>query len=359
MSNRNYKFKNNTEGKEKFSFSKLSTFEHCQYGYYLTYIKHIRGKDSVYGILGTEAHECSQDLVKNKINNETAIDRFLTTLQDSQEVLGLKFPTPKSSITYEECISHFLENYHPKHKEFDIEKGFDTLVGKNKALIWGFIDLIIHNKDGSLDVVDYKTSSEFTKKDFIHKKMQLLIYAKALIEDGYKIHRLYFNMLKYCAISWSEINSKKQLVQKSTKAERNGIGLKLKSVAKRLLKRQGLDEIDIDMRIEKMIQTNEIDELIEDKFTISDYEVEVELSEESIEEMEDWVDNITNKIKENGLEEKNYKCVELNKGSEFFCNMLCGKECKFFNEYKENDNSSWKNRKKKEKEEKDEFEDLL
>lgn len=359
MGNRKYTFRNNTEGKEKFSFSKLSSFEHCPYGYYLTYKKHIRGRDSIYSSLGTEAHECSQDLVENKINNETAVERFLTTLQDSQEVLGLKFPTPKSSITYEECISHFLENYHPKHKKFEIEKGFDTLLGKNQTLVWGFIDLIIHNEDGTLDVVDYKTSSEFTKKDFVHKKMQLLLYAKSLIEEGYKINRLYFNMLKYCTITWTEINSKKQLVEKSTKSERNGIGFKLKSVAKRLLKKEGLDETDIDIRVENMIKTNEIDELIADRFKISDYEVNVELNEDSIRELEEWADNITDKIKKCGEDENNYKCVELNRGSEFFCNMLCGKDCKYFDEYKNNNNNSWKNRKKKGNKEKEEFEDLL
>lgn len=356
---RNYQFRNNKEGKNIFSFSKLMTFETCPYSYYLQYIKHIKGKDSIYGIMGEQCHESAQDLVRGKINNDEALERFETALEDSIDVLGLKFPTEKSGDNFKECMSEFLEHYKPNHDKYDIEKGFDVVMRDGKTLILGFIDLIIYNKDGTIDVVDYKTSSKFSKKDFQHKKMQLLIYAKSLLEEGYKINRLYFNMMKYCTISWDEINSKKQLVHKSTMSERNGIGLKLKSVAKRLLKKQGLDENDIELRVDRMIETNTIDDLIADKFTISDYEVDVELSEETLEEMEQWVESIVNKTEELGNDESNFKPIEIKKGSDFFCQNLCGKGCKYFKEYSENDANSYKNRKKKEKEEDDDLDDLL
>lgn len=356
---RNYKFKNNIKDIEKFSFSKLSTYDHCPYSYYLTYIKKIRGKDTIYGIMGTASHENAQDLVEKKIDNEEAVERFLNSLEEAENILEMRFPTDKTRGTYTECVSNFLENYNPNYKEFDIEKGFDTLIGETQTLVYGFIDLIIHKENGKIDVVDYKTSSDFSKKDFEKKKMQLLIYAKALQEEGYQIDRLYFNMLKYCKISWQEINSKKQVVDKSTKCERNAIGDKLKAVSKRLLKKEGLDDIEIDMRIENQIKNNEIDELIADKFTITDYEVDVELNEKSLQEMGQWIDNIVLQIKQNKDLESNYSCVKLDKGSEFFCNMLCGKECKYFEEYKNNNENSYKNRKKKEKEEIEDEEELL
>ena len=356
---RNYQFRNNIEGKNIFSFSKLMTFEQCPYSYYLSYIKHIKGEESIYSTMGTVSHESAQDLVEGKIDNAEALERFETALDDSINVLGLKFPTEKSGDNFHQCMSSFLENYKPNHDKYDIEKGFDVLMRDGKTLIMGFIDLIIHNEDGTIDVVDYKTSSKFSKKDFEHKKMQLLIYAKSLLEEGYKINRLYFNMMKYCTIEWDEINSKKQLVHKSTMCERNGIGLKLKSVTKRLLKKQGLDENDIELRVDRMIETNTIDELIIDKFTIKDYEVDVELSEESLEEMENWIEGIINKINELGQEENNFKPIEIKKGSDFFCQNLCGKGCKYFKEYSENDSNSYKNRKKREKQEEDDLDDLL
>lgn len=356
---RNYNLKKEHEGLPKFSFSKLSTYEHCPYSYFLTYIKHIRGRDSIYGVAGTSAHECSQDLVEGKIDNKQAVIRFLEEMDEAINVLGLKFPTEKSGITYKQCVKEFLEQYNPQCKEFDIEKGFDVLIGETKTLVYGFIDLIEHREDGSLDVIDYKTSSDFSKKEFVFKKMQLLVYAKALIEEGYKINRLYFNMLKYCNISWQEINSKKELVDKSTKAERNAVGDKLKAVVKRMLKKEGLDDIEIEMRIANQINNNIIDDLVEDRFTITDYEVDVELSKDSLLEMETWIDQIINNINKNGEDEENYPCVKLDKSSEFFCNMLCGKECKHFELYKNNNGNSYKNRKKKDKEEDEDLDDLI
>ena len=55
----------------------------------------------------------------------------------------------------------------------------------------------------------------------------------------------------------------------------------------------------------------------------------------------------------------NFKPIEIKKGSDFFCQNLCGKGCKYFKEYSEHDANSYKNRKKKEKEEDDELDDLL
>ena len=348
---RDYKFRNDKTGKEVFSFSKLSTFCTCNYSYYLSYIKHVKSKDSIYGKMGTIAHECSQDLVEGKIDNDEAIDKFETNLDDAINVLDLRFPTEKSGENFQECIVHFLENYKPDIKKYDIEKGFDVLIGNTKTLVMGFIDLIIYNDDGTVDVVDYKTSSKFNKHDFEKKKMQLIIYAKSLMEEGYKINRLYFNMLKYCTIKWDEINSKKQLVHKSTMCERNKIGDKLKAVSKRLLKKKS--------KVNKMIQTNEIDEELKDVFEIVDYEVDVDFSEQSIKEMENWIDDIINTINSFGKEEENYKHTDIKKSS-MFCKSLCGKDCKYYKEYESNDKTSYRNKKKIEIEKEDEeFDDLL
>lgn len=351
---RDYKFKNYKDGMEKFSFSKLTTFEHCPYSYYLTYIKGIRGKDNIYGNAGTSAHECSQDIVMRKINNYTAVKRFKNEIEEAENILGLKFPTEKSGISYKECIYDFLSKYKPNYDKYEIEKGFDVLIGEENTLIWGFIDLIIHNKDGSLDVVDYKTSSEFTKKDFEVKRMQLLIYAKALIDEGFVINRLYFNMLKYCTVRWEE-NGK----IKTTKTERNKIGNKLKIVSKRLLKKKGFDELDIECKVSEMIKTNLIDEDLIDEFEILDYEVDVELNNETLKEMEKWVDSIVSQINQRGKCEKKYNNIKINKSSEFYCKMLCGKPCHYLDTYLEKDSNSYVNRKRREKEEDDELDDLL
>ncbi|EGT3606862.1 RecB family exonuclease (plasmid) [Clostridium perfringens] len=365
---RNYELKEENKGLPVYSFSKLSTYHHCKYAYFLQYIKKIKGRQNVYGATGESAHNASQDLVKGLINNDEAYDRFMTELEETLDILGLNFPTEKSATNYKECVGDFILRYNPKHDKYDIERGFDIKVGDSNSVMLGFIDLIYWNEDGSIDVVDYKTSSLFSKKDFEEKKMQLLAYAYALKKEGFRINRLYFNMLKYCYIEWDEINSKKQLVHKTLKSDRNTIGEKFKNSAKRLFKKLGIDDIESEMRIEKMIKTNILDdELVENhKIKITDYYVDVPFDDKDIEEFITWFQDTVKDINERCInldkenpEDINFPPINIDKGSEFFCNILCGQNCKYFNEYKNGNKNSYKNRKKQEQIEEIELEDLL
>lgn len=368
MSNRNYELKEENKNLPIYSFSKLSTYNHCKYAYFLSYIRHIKSRQNVYGATGESAHNAAQDIVKGVLTNEEAYNRFYDELDETLEILGLNFPTEKSGTNYRECVGDFILRYKPNHKKYDIEKGFDVQVADTKSVLKGFIDLIVYNDDETIDIVDYKTSSLFSKKDLEEKKMQLLAYAYALQKEyGYKINRLYFNMLKYCNIEWDEINSKKQLVHKTLKADRNCICEKLKATTKRLLKKMGLDDNEIEIRIDNMIKNNKIDELIKDKFTITDYCVDIPFEESDIQEFIDFFTNTIKDINERciGLDkenpsDENFPHVKIDKGSEFFCNLLCGHNCKYFEEYKEGNKNSYKNRKKGKKNIKDDdLDDLL
>ena len=365
---RNYQLKEENKGLPVYSFSKLSTYHHCKYAYFLQYIKKIKGRQNVYGATGESAHDASQDLVRGLINNDEAYDRFMTELEDTLEILGLKFPTEKSGNNYKECVGDFILRYHPKHDKYDIERGFDINVGDSKSVMMGFIDLIYWNEDNSIDVVDYKTSSLFSKKDFEEKKMQLLAYAYALKQEGFKINRLYFNMLKYCNIEWDEINSKKQLIHKTLKSDRNMVGDKFKNTAKRLFKKMGIEEFEAEMRISQMIETNILDKELVKKYSIqiTDYLVDVPFEESDIKEFINWFEDTIKDInkrcnclnKENPSD-ANFPPLEINKGSEFYCSMLCGQDCKYFNEYKNGNKNSYKNRKIQKQKEEIELEDLL
>ena len=236
----------------------------------------------------------------------------------------------------------------------------------SNSVMMGFIDLIYWNEDGTIDVVDYKTSSQFSKKDFEEKKMQLLAYAYALQKEGFKINRLYFNMLKYCNLEWDEINSKKQLVHKTLKADRNAVGLKLKATAKRLLKKKGLDELEIETRIQKMIETNIIDDLLIDMIEVTDFCVDVPFDESQIKDFVNWFESTIKDINDrcrdldvDNPSDKNFPPIKIDKGSEFFCNLLCGQDCKYFEEYREGNKNSYKNRKKKVELLEDDLDDLL
>ena len=119
MSSRNYELKEENKDLQVYSFSKLSTYHHCKYAYYLQYVKHIRGRQNVYGATGESAHNAAQDLVKGKINNIQAHDRFLQELDETLNILGLNFPTEKSAKNYKECVGDFILRYKPKHQKYD------------------------------------------------------------------------------------------------------------------------------------------------------------------------------------------------------------------------------------------------
>lgn len=357
---RDYKIHKENEGYPVYSFSKLSTYRHCKYAYFLQYIKKIRSKDNIYGILGTEVHEVAQDLVKGLITNKQAHKRFLDELNNVTEIYGLKFSSDKIYKNYKECMEHFILSYKPNHSKYEIERGFDVKVADSKAVMLGFIDLIYWNEDGTIDVVDYKTSSKFSKKDFQDKKMQLLAYAYALKQEGFKINKLYFNMIKYCKIEWTEVNSKKQKVTKTLQADRNTIGIKFQNVAKRLFKKMGVDETLSEIYIENMIKNNKINEQLIKEYgiIIKDFNVEVPCEEDDIQEFVDWFKETVNNMNID-FDKNNFEPCKIDKGSEFYCNLLCGLDCQYLNNYKNKNENSYTNRKKVELEESLLLEDLL
>lgn len=165
-----------------------------------------------------------------------------------------------------------------------------------------------------------------------------------------------------------EINNKKQLVHKTLKSDRNATGTKFKNAAKRLYKNLSIEEFEAEIRINEMIATNIIDEILVDKFNIiiTDYYVDVPFEEDDIKEFIDFFESTIKDInkkcieldRENPSDEK-FPPIEINKSSEFFCNLLCGQDCKYFNEYKNSNKNSYRSRKKQEKIDEIEIEDLL
>lgn len=189
-------------GRERFSFSKISSFNTCQYGYYLTYIKGIRGEQNIYGELGTSCHECIEGMLKGEMNEEQAIGKFMDDLEYC-ELMDMDFPKYKGSSegiknNYVNAIKHYFDNFELYCENPDysaIEEYFEIdIVG---SLFRGYIDYY-YIKGDDLYCIDFKTSSKFSKNDFEKKKLQLIIYAMYLKKKypDKNIHCM-FDMLKY------------------------------------------------------------------------------------------------------------------------------------------------------------------
>lgn len=188
-----------SKNKELYSFSKLNAFHQCPYQYYLNYILKEEGKQNVYGYLGGVVHDLCEKLSKEEMTLEDAIDKWFEEI-DKLEESDMKFPTEKSKIAYIECVSDYLEYFTPlPGKEIHTEEYFILDVEGNS--LRGFIDFYsVDHENKTIDLIDYKTSSKFSKKDLESEKVyQLILYGMYLEKKypEYKINNVGFDMLKY------------------------------------------------------------------------------------------------------------------------------------------------------------------
>jgi hypothetical protein len=345
---RNYELQKAHKDMKRYSFSKLSTSENCGWEYYLTYILKLKGKQNIYGAIGEAIHELCEKLQRKEIDNKKALDTFLSELE-YWKMLGMRFPNDNIEKNFVECISHFFENYKPiECQKYEIERGYDVLIGERKTLLYGFIDLITFVDGNTVDIIDYKSSSKFSKADLEEKRKQLLIYAYGCINQyKYKIRRLGFNMLKYTEITW--IENKKE---KSTVSDRNKIGKKLEATVRRMLNKLDIDDISYEIKINNLINNNIIPSELSNVFTFNDYYILVDYNEQ---EISDWIDNIILKL-ESKSKEEDYTAIDITEKNSFYCNILCGQRdnCKYYKAFIDGNKDSFSK-----KVETDDLDDLL
>lgn len=180
---------------ELFSFSKLETFHNCKRSYYYNYILKDRSTNNIYSFLGSEIHELTQAMIQKQITNKEAVSRFVSAI-DMADMLELAWISENVKNNYVRCITHFLENYIPVENDtIQIEDYFEIEI--DGTVMRGYIDLW-YKIGNEIHIIDLKTSTKFSKKDFPKKSRQLLLYGIAMSErypDSKII--LQFNMLKY------------------------------------------------------------------------------------------------------------------------------------------------------------------
>lgn len=179
------------------SHSRLTTYEHCKYEFYLNYL--INNPDlylcegNYYAEVGSFVHEIIEKIHNKELSLDEAPQYFVDHFDDN-----VFYRTKQSTMdkTYESCANYlaeedfsWLENYEiigvEQEVNFDI-KGYKFV---------GFIDLLVRDKsDGKLIVIDNK-SSEYpfrldgkvkakVKLSFESYKQQMYLYSYA-IKDKY------------------------------------------------------------------------------------------------------------------------------------------------------------------------------
>ena len=328
------------EGCNIYSISRLNTMNQCPYQAYLNYIVNKPQKNNIWACLGGKIHDALQACIDTNCNTDI-ITRALQEELDNLDLLEIDFPLDRNGNPT--LRNNWIENMSRFAKEFKTPTGkFETeqlilypIPGREKTYMQGYIDLIRYNSDGSINIYDWKTSSNFDKKHLVEAGRQLILYALAKQHEGYIVNHIAWIMLKYCVTTWQLKNGK----TKEKISEWRNLISDLKSPIMSALSDFGYDEMDADCIFEKAKKENTFDSLpqqIKDKFITKIYIREYEITKEKIDETLEYINSIIDMYEEFGENELKYHSCDINKES-FFCSSLCGYSdaCKYYIDYKE------------------------
>ncbi len=313
-----------------YSYSRLTSFHNCQYGYYLNYILKMPSRQNIYGFLGGIIHELLEQLQVNAITNSEAVERFNKALYEADE-LGYFFPTLAVELSFTKSIRNYLSSFKPHEcTSCEIEKEFHVNVDGVELL--GYIDLVLVNEDGSVTILDHKSSSKFTKADLPKNGRQLIIYAIALQDAGYVVDKLGWSMLKYATVRVGTNRSKV--------VTRDKIGVQFFNQLKALVEELPIPEEFQHSMLEHLHETGRIEDLpteIIEQVQITPLIVEYPLTDENIQEVKDFIVSTAKAIESKSDEPDEWEHKKIDERSSFFCNTLCGQRdnCKHWIAYRD------------------------
>lgn len=312
------KIKEKNPNAKFYSHSRIENFGQCKNQYRLTYIDKKPQKDGVYGILGTAAHSGLEDLYEGKteVLKKDIFDREFMRC----ELFGINFPVSKYDIKggYKKDIDTFYNTYKKREKgEFISELGFVLKIDEDHYIM-GYIDLLILYKDGTCEIVDFKTSTDFDKKKVIKAGRQLILYKEAIEQlYGLKVINVCWEMLKYVDVKVANNKIKKALRGREWVS-------KITPQVKTVMKNKGYDDFLIDMYLAQAVDNNSISGLpenIKSEIDINTYIRDYEVTESNTEEFWGHVKRSINEIET--IDPNNKELWEITFDS-FFCTNLCG-----------------------------------
>ena len=249
------------EGVNVYSFSKLGTINSCLYGAWRTYILHDRGSGSVYTELGTASHQAIEDFIEGKIDKSGMLPIFESGVEQC-EMLGFDFPKDfkgGNSIRnrYLSDLKNCFQTFTMPKGKFTVEELLILRVSPTRAM-QGYSDLLRWNNDGTVTVLDIKSSSDYAQKDLLEHGRQLTIYGMALEQAGYKVKSTAWIMLKYVVIKydWYATRRGKNKTPLTRIVNRSKIYDTIKDAVEAACREAGMDEMDIEIAMMDFAKTN-------------------------------------------------------------------------------------------------------
>lgn len=329
-----------------YSYSRCSSIDNCIYEYYLSRIKQLPTEDNIYGVLGGISHDILESFYNKEIEFKDMIEIFENKFLE-KEIAGYcfnkndKVKNRKMTNSYFNSIKHFFETHNVINKKVFSEK--EVWINIKDNIFVGYIDAIYREDKKNYVILDYKTSSMsgYTGKKKDEKAMQLLLYALALNQAGIPLENIKcgWNFLKYVNVTKKEILKNGNIKETVKSAERSKWVKEINKQIKNELIKYYPDKIEweIDILLQECIDKNSIDSLpneIKGKFYLSDCIVYIEVNQEKIQELENYLLSKIKEIKDR-TERNDWGRDEITQTDSFYCTMLCGskKHCKYYTNY--------------------------
>lgn len=186
----------------RWSYSRISSFEDCEYRWFLTYILQYQQKPQFYSSYGSFIHKLIEQYYRGNLTKEEMLTKFLTDFKS--EVRGER-PNENTVQKYIKCGIEYLRSFEPfPYEMVNVETSIAFQV--NDIPFVGVIDYI-GMKDGEYYIVDNKsrdlkprsTHKTPTVKDRELDAMlrQLYLYSAAVKQEYGKFPKaLCFNCFK-------------------------------------------------------------------------------------------------------------------------------------------------------------------
>lgn len=223
--------------KQLWSYSRLSSFSSCPYGWYLHYIEQEPEEDNWYAVHGSLVHEILEAIANKEMSLDEASMYYADHYDDNLEYISEKI----KDSTYEKCSDFFATydfNYLKDNEVVGAEVHLPFTIGDSDFHC--YIDLLLKNKDGEYIIFDYKSSAYPFKKNgkdllksqeniFQDHKRQLYLYAEAVKQNYGKypieLSWLHFKDSKVASIPFDmqnleeTVNWAKKNIEEITKEE--------------------------------------------------------------------------------------------------------------------------------------------
>ena len=326
------------QGKNIYSISRLNTLDQCPYSAYITYVLKDRGEDNIWAALGSVMHDTLQDIIDNSTPTDVLIKNLNNSIEDL-DIIGLDFPKDRNGGTsirdnWIKNMTNFCQNFQVPDGKFETEQLVIYKVSDDDY-VQGYIDLtrIDDEENKVISIFDWKTSSQFKGDHLIEAGRQLVLYAKAKEQEGYKINKLAWVMLKYCVVSWKQKNGK----TKEKICEWRNYVSQIRPYLLDPPQAVNIDEIELDLLVDQAVQENSLAGLpaeLRDQFEVKQYVRYYDYNQCVIDETLEYVDKQIKSYKDRGQDEKNYPPKNI-KNDSYFCSALCGhsSKCPYYKDY--------------------------